>query len=69
MKKELTESDYDRAWAELKNTDEFTSKPKIITYFEQNLIPSFKAHAAIWILKQQPYVMQRMELQTILQSQ
>ena len=51
MKNELTESDFDRAWAELKNSEEFTSKPKIITYFEQNLLPSFKAHAAIWVLK------------------
>ena len=40
MKNELTESDFDRAWAELKNSEEFTSKPKIITYFEQNLLPS-----------------------------
>ena len=31
MKNELTENDFDRAWAELKNTDEFTSKPKVIT--------------------------------------
>ena len=51
MKNEVTERDFTRAWADMKSTDKFASKPKIITGFEQNLTPIFKAHAAIWILK------------------
>ena len=29
----------------------FTKRPKITNYFEDNLIPAFKNHGSIWVLK------------------
>lgn len=46
-----TEIEFDRDWEELKGNERFMAKPKICNYFQTNLIPVFKAHAAIWILK------------------
>ena len=45
------EVDFDREWEMLQNNNNFLSKPKVSDYFKNNLIPSFKAHSAIWILK------------------
>ena len=45
------EVDFDREWEMLQNNTTFLSKPKVSDYFKNNLIPSFKTHSAIWILK------------------
>lgn len=46
-----SEVEFDRELERLENTDRFLSNQKICAYFTNNLIPSFKAHAAIWKLK------------------
>ena len=51
MHNQVTEAEFEVEWNKLKNTDLFMSKPTIIHYFENSLIPMFKLHAAIWILK------------------
>ena len=48
---QVTEAEFEVEWNKLKNTDLFMSKPTIIHYSENSLIPMFKLHAAIWILK------------------
>ena len=49
------EIDFDRDWEDLKGTEVFAAKPKLIRYFETNLIPAFKSHAAIWTLQTAGY--------------
>ena len=51
MHNQVTEAEFDAEWNRLKNTDLSISKPTIVHYFENSLIPMFKLHAAIWILK------------------
>ena len=42
---QVTEAEFEVEWNKLKNTDLFMSKPTIIHYFENSLIPMFKLHA------------------------
>ena len=46
-----TEVDFDRDWDDMSNSDRFVARPKVLKYFADNIIPVFKAHAAIWVLK------------------
>ena len=48
---EDNEIDFDRMFNELLDKNEFLHNKKVSSYFQSNLIPSFKEHAAIWILK------------------
>lgn len=50
--KNETEIEFDREWEDVKNMDRFSAKPKVLNYFVNNLIPVFKGHAAIWLLKE-----------------
>lgn len=49
--KNETEIDFDREWEDLKNMDKFLTRSKVLNYFSDKLIPVFKGHAAIWLLK------------------
>eukprot|EP00731_Ephydatia_muelleri_P002284 Em0001g2284a len=51
MHNQVTEAEFEVEWNKLKNADLFMSKPTIIHFFENSLIPMFKLLAAIWILK------------------
>lgn len=46
-----TEIDFDREWEKLRNNEYFSRNSKICQYFTDNLIPAFKRHSAIWILR------------------
>ena len=46
-----TEIEFDSEWNEIKKNQKFLSCNKVCQYFEGNLIPSFKLHASIWVLK------------------
>ena len=46
-----SEVEFDRELERLWSSDRFVSNQKICGYFRDNLIPAFKAHAAIWTLK------------------
>ena len=46
-----TEVEFDREWENLKSNYHFISNTKICNYFETKLLPSFKEHASIWVLK------------------
>ena len=45
------EIDFDASWKKLKQDKEFVSSNKVLNYFEDRLIPAFKAHSAIWTLR------------------
>lgn len=46
-----TEAEFDRLWNVEKKKDHFTKRSKVLSYFEGNLIPAFRVHASIWVLK------------------
>ena len=48
---EATEKEFDQTWSELKGNKHFLSSGLVCKYFDQKLLPAFKAHASIWILK------------------
>ena len=50
--KNETEVEFDREFEDMKSMDRFLEKPKVLQYFLKNLIPVFKGHAAIWVLKE-----------------
>lgn len=45
------EVQFNEEWERLKSNQYFRSNTKICNYFETKLLPSFKQHASIWILK------------------
>ena len=46
-----TEDDFDSSWEEMKNSEVLKKNDKVFHYFQRNIMPSFKCHAAIWTLK------------------
>ena len=46
-----TEVEFEQAWLTLKSNHFFSEKPKVCNYFNDRLLPAFKAHSAIWVLK------------------
>ena len=46
-----TEDEFDAQWLILRQDDHFVKKAKVLSYFESNIIPSFKQHAAVWTLR------------------
>ena len=46
-----TEAKFDLAWFSLKSEERFHSNDVVLTYFENNLLPAFKIHSSIWVLK------------------
>ena len=48
---ECTETEFDQAWTSLKSEKKFHSNHIVLNYFESNLIPAFKIHSSIWVLK------------------
>ena len=46
-----TEEDLDNDWEEMKNSEVLRKHDKVCHYFQTNILPSFKSHAAIWTLK------------------
>ena len=51
MANHLNEVDFDNSWKLLKQNKEFISNNKVLNYFQDRLIPAFKAHSAIWTLR------------------
>ncbi|XP_019860323.1 PREDICTED: uncharacterized protein LOC109588616 [Amphimedon queenslandica] len=49
---EETEDDLDKLWRDIKVNERFQGKQVVLNYFENRLLPAFKTHAAIWILKE-----------------
>ena len=47
---ECTETEFDQAWTSLKS-EKFHSNHIVLNYFESNLLPAFKIHSSIWVLK------------------
>ena len=48
---EPLEEDFDALWSVLKTSTLFTRHNVILNYFEKRLIPTFKVHSSIWLLK------------------
>uniref|UniRef100_A0A1X7T231 SWIM-type domain-containing protein n=1 Tax=Amphimedon queenslandica TaxID=400682 RepID=A0A1X7T231_AMPQE len=47
----VTEGEMDEEWKEMKESAVVRKYDKVCQYLENNIIPSFKSHAAIWTLK------------------
>lgn len=48
---ETTEANFEKAWSNYRHCKWFVTNTKVCNYFEKTLIPVFKAHSAIWILR------------------
>ena len=48
---ESTEAQFERTWSYYKECQEFLCNKLVCKYFENNLLPKFKKHSAIWVLK------------------
>ena len=48
---EPTETEFDQAWTTLKREKKFHANHLILNYFESKLLPAFKMHSSIWVLK------------------
>lgn len=48
---ESTETEFDRAWTTLKKEKKFCANHLTLNYFESKLLPAFKMHSSIWVLK------------------
>ena len=48
---ETTEANFEQAWSKYSQSKLFVANSKASNYFENTLIPVFKAHSAIWILR------------------
>lgn len=48
---EATEVEFERAWSDLKDNKYFISNDLVCHYFEHKLLPAFKVHSSIWVLK------------------
>jgi len=48
---ECTETEFDQVWISLKGEKRFHSNHVVLNYFESNLLPAFKMHSSIWVLK------------------
>ena len=48
---EETEESFDQMWSTLKDGRQFECNKNVLNYFENRLLPTFKAHSSIWILK------------------
>ena len=51
MTNHFNEVDFDNSWKLLKQSKEFISSNKVLNYFQDRLLPAFKAHSAIWTLR------------------
>ena len=45
-----TENELDNHWQQTKSNSGF--KPKVMQYFEKHLLPKFKKHGSVWVLRQ-----------------
>ena len=50
MSEETAESFY-QAWSALKDKHQFECNKTVLNYFENKLLPIFKSHSSIWVLK------------------
>uniref|UniRef100_A0A1X7UXJ5 SWIM-type domain-containing protein n=1 Tax=Amphimedon queenslandica TaxID=400682 RepID=A0A1X7UXJ5_AMPQE len=48
---ETTEANFEKAWSHCRHRKRFLANNKVCNYFDKTLIPVFKAHSAIWILR------------------
>ena len=48
---EVTEVEFDRAWNDLHDNTHFGNHELVRSYFEKKLLPAFKTHSSIWLLK------------------
>ena len=46
-----TEVEFDRQWHSYKESNEFTTMSKVLSYFKRTLLPVFKEHSSIWRLR------------------
>ena len=42
---------FDQAWSALKDKHHFECNKTVLNYFENKLLPTFKSHSSIWVLK------------------
>ena len=50
MSEETAES-FDQVWSALKDKHHFECNKTVLNYFENKLLPTFKSHSSIWVLK------------------
>ena len=48
---EKTEKEFDDSWVEMRKKSFFQGNSVVLSYFENKLLPAFKCHASIWVLK------------------
>ena len=48
---EETEDDFDKVWGVMRVNQRFQGSKVVLNYFDNRLLPQFKAHASIWVLK------------------
>ena len=48
---EKTEKEFDDSWVEMRQKSFFQGNSVVLSYFENKLLPAFKCHASIWVLK------------------
>lgn len=48
---EPLEEDFDSLWNVIRKSSHFTRHSVVLNYFEKRLIPTFKVHSSIWVLK------------------
>ena len=48
---EETEDDFEKFWGVMRVNERFKGCKVVLNYFDNRLLPQFKAHASIWVLK------------------
>lgn len=48
---ETTEVNFEGTWSKYSNSKHFTANVKVHNYFQKTLLPVFKAHSSVWVLR------------------
>lgn len=48
---ETTEGNFEFTWSNHNTSKQFTTNSKVLNYFDKTLMPTFKSHSSIWILR------------------